>query len=361
MKNLQKRLLVVAIILCMCLTTSVQTFAYTISYSSPYNYWTTRYSSSRYSTTSYFNNPSASSYDPNTVSIIVINPSVPTTTPQSEPIANPAPTPEPASAPPAPAVTPTPAPAVTPVPTPTPAPSPVVTPTQPALKVTVVKIGKDTVYETPMYVFDTGKAGKTVWINGGTHGNETSGYQAALKFLDQVKNGQITIKTGKLIILPQANIQATTAHKRFAPDGVNLNLAFPKAETSPAPTYPLAKAIWAQILKYKPDYFLDLHESIYYHNLDSSNTGQTIIYMPIKDGRTITNSIITELNKNITDSVAKYTALRYPVSGSIARATSECLDTVSFIAEACDNETLTTRVNNHVNTCKYLLKFVGML
>ena len=57
--------------------------------------------------------------------------------------------------------------------------------------------------DTPVYVMDSGKPGGTVFIAGGTHGNEPSGYVTAILLVENA-----VPKAGRLIIIPHANASA---------------------------------------------------------------------------------------------------------------------------------------------------------
>ena len=60
--------------------------------------------------------------------------------------------------------------------------------------------------DTPVYILDSGKPGGAVLIVGGTHGNEPSGYVAALLLAENARP-----TAGKLFIMPYANRDAVSS------------------------------------------------------------------------------------------------------------------------------------------------------
>ena len=116
-----------------------------------------------------------------------------------------------------------------------------------------------TTVETTVYVFKSNVSGPTVFITGGTHGDELAGWHAALKLLERDDY------RGTVIIIPRLNRLACELEQRYpgTVDGVkytDLNRAFPGDENGTI-TQQLAYAIQEEILKYDPKYVIDLHES----------------------------------------------------------------------------------------------------
>jgi len=73
-------------------------------------------------------------------------------------------------------------------------------------------------FATESYIIHSGHPGPTVMIVGGVHGNEPAGAEAA---------GNIShwpLKTGRLIVIPRANMPGLDANKRLIP-GLGTNLS----------------------------------------------------------------------------------------------------------------------------------------
>lgn len=216
-----------------------------------------------------------------------------------------------------------------------------------------ITVASGTKYATPMYIIDSGKAGPTVMIVGGVHGNERAGYKAAAKVKD------FNIKKGKLLVLPQANKRAVAAGTRSG-GGSDLNRAFPKTKSGSS-TNTLSKAIFQQVKKYDPDWLMDMHEGANYQKLKSSSSvGQSLIYYPKSQTRIVGNKIVNSMNANISTSYKKFSLLRYPVSGSLARASAIQCGTNAFIFETCSRDPLNTRINRQVKAANILLGHLGM-
>lgn len=213
-----------------------------------------------------------------------------------------------------------------------------------------VTIAPGTIYATPMYVIDSGKAGPTVMIVGGVHGNETAGYTAAAK----VKSWDI--KKGKLIVLPQANKKAVARHTRTY--NGDLNRDFPQSSTQSADNT-LSRSIWSAVKKYDVDWLMDMHEGYSYAKL-SDSVGQSLIYYPNSTTQTMASAIVKNLNSDISTSYKKFSLFRYPVKGSLARAAGQYQGVHAFIFETCDNPSLSVRVNYQLKAANTLLSRLDM-
>lgn len=147
---------------------------------------------------------------------------------------------------------------------------------------TSYEILASTIYETTVYVFTSNLPGPTVMIVGGIHGDEIAGWQVAQTLVTKDDY------RGKVIIIPKANILATTLQKRYPGQetkGVyqgisysDLNRVFP-GKIDGTITEQIAYAIIEEVEKYQPDYIVDLHESRRsYTDKKSPLIGDEIIY-----------------------------------------------------------------------------------
>ncbi len=216
-----------------------------------------------------------------------------------------------------------------------------------------VTVASGTIYATPLYIIDSGKAGPTVMIVGGVHGNETAGYKAAAKVKD------FNITKGRLLVLPQANKRAVANHTRSI-GGADLNRDFPTSKSDSADNT-LSKAIFKVVKDYDVDWLMDMHEGANYQKLTSSSSvGQSLIYYPDSQTKTVGSKIINSMNTNIGTSYKKFSLLRYPVSGSLSRASAIVCGTNSFIFETCSKDPLSTRIDRQVKAANILLGHLGM-
>jgi hypothetical protein len=241
----------------------------------------------------------------------------------------------------------------TPAPTPPASKEPVeVEKDQPKVEKKVLASG--TKYATDLYIYRSGKPGPTVMIVGGVHGNEPAGYKAAGNAKDY------SVKKGTLIVLPQANKRAVAINKRYVSGEGDLNRDFPRTK-SESPDNTLSKAIYNAVKTYDVDWLMDMHEGYdYYKNKSTSSVGQSLIYYPANSTKTIASKIVSNLNKGISTSSKKFSLLRYPVKGSLARSTGEFLDVNSFIFETCTKQKLSTRIDYQLKAANTLLAQLGM-
>lgn len=129
------------------------------------------------------------------------------------------------------------------------------------------KIMKGTSLETEVYVFKSSIEGPTIFITGGTHGDEVAGWKAAEKLITEeyYKNYK-----GTVIVIPHLNALGVSLQERYPGvsskglyNGIqyrDLNRAFPGKEDGTI-TEKLAYTICEEVRKYNPKYVVDLHES----------------------------------------------------------------------------------------------------
>ncbi len=228
----------------------------------------------------------------------------------------------------------------------------VVTPSASAAT-SVKTIAGGTKYATKMYVIKSGVPGPVVMVVGGTHGNEPAGYKAA----NVIKN--YTVKKGTLLVIPEANRIAVANYTRTATGVGDLNRSFP-TYSKDKPDDPLAKAIWQTVKDYKVRYLFDLHEGYNFHLTVSSSWGQTVIYYPNSGTKALADRMVRSLNSSITSSGKKFSTVRYPVAGSLARSTGQYLGVHSFTIESCRKETINSRIGRHTTAVKSALRYLGM-
>jgi uncharacterized protein len=226
-------------------------------------------------------------------------------------------------------------------------------PAEAATTTKTVTIAAGTKYATPMYVIKSSVPGPVVMFVGGVHGNETAGYKAAA----QVKD--FSIQKGTLLVIPQANKLAVANHTRTYA-GMDLNRDFPKSSSESADTT-LAKSIFSQVKNYDVDWLIDMHEGANYERLTSSTSvGQSLIYYPDTQTKAIGSKIVNSLNGGISTTYKKFSLLRYPVSGSLSRASAIVCGTNSFIFETCSRDSLDTRVSRQLKAANMLLDYLNM-
>ncbi len=235
-----------------------------------------------------------------------------------------------------------------------------VTGIEPALSRTSGLIGASKPWQTPYYCIDSGQGGPTVMIVGGIHGDEPSGPYAA----DQIRHWPIT--SGKLIVIPRANVLALTANKRLTPGEpnslYNLNRNFPKHdEPKDAARSQPGKSIWSLVNKHHPDWLIDLHEGFDFCISNPDSVGSSIIAFPNAETKMITRQMIDTVNETISDPDRKMVLLKMPIDGSLARAAGEHLNIKSMIVETTSRkQALSIRVRQHRIMVHCLLSYLKM-
>lgn len=215
-------------------------------------------------------------------------------------------------------------------------------------------LAEGTKWATKLYIIRSNVPGPTVMVVGGVHGSEEAGYKAA----EQIKDW--SIEKGTLLVLPHANQRAIDINRRYVQGEGDLNRDFPQS-SSESPDNTLSKAIYNAVQKYDVDWLMDMHEGYdFYKNKSTDSVGQSLIYYPHNNMSQTAESIVDSLNAGISTSYHEFSLLKYPVKGSLARATAQYLGVNSFIFETCEKQSLSTRINYQLKAAEKLLSELGM-
>ncbi|NLG32918.1 MAG: hypothetical protein GX550_05305 [Syntrophomonadaceae bacterium] len=214
-------------------------------------------------------------------------------------------------------------------------------------------IAKETDYETDLFIIKGNDPGPVILIVGGVHGNEVAGVRAAKRIKD------LHIKRGTLLVLPEANKNAVKMDRRYVPGKWDLNRTFPTSSND-KPSNPLSRAIYSLLSDYSVDWVLDLHEGINYNQV-SDSVGQSVIYYARNNTESYAKSIVNTLNQDISSSNRKFSLLKNPVQGSLARSAGEYEECNAMIIETCMKDKLETRIDYHVEAVKVVLGKLNML
>ncbi len=135
-----------------------------------------------------------------------------------------------------------------------------------------VILGRQQVYQTVYYVFDSGRPGPRVLVQAGIHGDEVAGIYA----LEQLRP-RLRVHSGLLIILPRINPPAIAINRRFY--HLDLNRVFPGLPGCEPYEFPLARELFLLVKQHQVEYTLTLHEARTLHRPGRAKTfGQTIVY-----------------------------------------------------------------------------------
>jgi predicted deacylase len=200
-------------------------------------------------------------------------------------------------------------------------------------------IATDTRHLTPLYRVDSGQPGPVIFIAGGLRGNETWSSTATLQFLTRGWRP----RRGSLVLLPEANRLALDLGLAAAPGEGDLNRSFPLA-AGQAPIGPLATGIWEAIRRHRVTHVLTFTEGADYYRSNRGEFGQTVIYHQMTGAQSLAERMVTDLNAGESRAIARWTALRGPVRGSLARAAGEVLGLTAFLVEVSARESLEARI-----------------
>ena len=215
-------------------------------------------------------------------------------------------------------------------------------------------------FETPCYTVDSGKPGPTVLVVGGVHGNEPAGALAA----EGIRHWPII--SGRLVVIPRANVPGLNANKRLIPNLdtnlSNLNRNYPRAgQPDNNARGDLAIAIWKIAVDNKPDWVLDLHEGYDFHQVNDKSVGSSVICFPIPAGQQAADAMLTAVNAGITNETLKFVRRDMPIDGSLARAGGEHLHVPSMTLETTDKLPIDIRVQEQHTMVRTLLTRLGMV
>jgi hypothetical protein len=150
-----------------------------------------------------------------------------------------------------------------------------------------------TVYETPLYVFGSGRPGKTALVLGGVHGNEPGGWLAADRVVQQLRP-----ENGALLVVPRANRVAINLLERTTEALADLNRSYPGFDDG-RPMERMATEIVNAIREFRVDLVHDMHESwAFYKDRTTNGTaflGETVATNG-EQGVTLVKTVIERVN-----------------------------------------------------------------
>lgn len=212
-------------------------------------------------------------------------------------------------------------------------------------------LGIDEKYTTSYYVIQSGKKGPTIFIVGGTHGDELAGWSAAEKLLKYRPD------KGKLVIIPYANKRAVEKKIRFLPSESDLNRAYPGQKDGTI-MEKLAYDIYGLIEKMETDLLLDLHESQGFMVDNSKYLGQSIIAYQNSSSIWLALNGREIINQDIAIEKHQIHLLSHPKKGTLTWAVGKNLDIPAFTVETCKEIELDKRIDYQIKVVKGILEQV---
>lgn len=151
-------------------------------------------------------------------------------------------------------------------------------------------------YETPLYVFGSGRPGRIALALGGVHGNEPGGWLAADWVVENRRPGD-----GALLVIPRANRVAIGLFERTTDALGDLNRSYPGFEDG-RPMELMAAEIVNAIREFHVDLVHDMHESWSFYK-DRATNGTAFIGETIATngdaGTALVTSVIDRVNATV--------------------------------------------------------------
>ena len=228
------------------------------------------------------------------------------------------------------------------------------------------KIMEGTTLETEVYVFTSSIEGPTIFITGGTHGDEVAGWKAADKLITEEYYKNFI---GKVIVIPHLNKLACELEQRYP--GVSssgkyngetysdLNRAFP-GRADGTLIERLAYAICEEVKKYNPKYVVDLHESRGSYDPDETGRyklGNELLYANGKS-MILCEEIIDVFNNNfLSAGDTKWNQEGPGVAGSFNEYYGQTLKCYGFTIETSRQLSVEKRVSQQLTILEILFDY----
>lgn len=122
------------------------------------------------------------------------------------------------------------------------------------LSISIDRLPTGTLIDIPVYVFNAKKAGPTILVQAGLHGDEINGIEIVRRMIAEKR---FRVKKGAIIAVPILNIFGFIHFSRDVPDGKDVNRSFPGTKSGSMASriaYHYVTEIMHQI-----DYGIDLH------------------------------------------------------------------------------------------------------
>lgn len=192
-------------------------------------------------------------------------------------------------------------------------------------------LASNTPFATPYYVITGQLPGPVFMVVSGIHGNEIGSIRAAQELVNMLMRRELSIQKGTLIIVPLVNEKAYRKRSRGVPD---LNRTFPRKSNTSA-RHPLAAALFQVIQRYRPAWYLDLHEANGLSQRNAKRLGQTLIIQPGSRGVPIVRHIIKNINSSITNPAYRFNIRLRELPGSSRTAVARIIGAKAVTVETC--------------------------
>lgn len=218
-------------------------------------------------------------------------------------------------------------------------------------------LASSTSHATPYYVIRGGLPGPVFMVVSGIHGNETASIRAAKNIVNHLRQGELYIYRGTLIIVPLMNQKAYRKRIRGVPD---LNRTFPRTRNGSA-KHPLSVALLQLVRRYRPTWYLDLHEANGLSQRSPKRLGQSIIVKPGSQGTVTARRIIKDINRTIANTSYHFNIRLRERPGSSRAAVSRIIGAKAFTVETCWSLDRDLRIRYQIDIVSRFLRSAGLM
>lgn len=206
----------------------------------------------------------------------------------------------------------------------------------------------DSELEIPVFERKGGESGPVIYVAGGTHGDETAGWQAAIELR------RAELQAGTLYVAAPLNAYGAEHDRRKTRQDRDLNRNFPGGPDG-CDAEQIAWAVFQDIREKQPDLVLDLHEARVPEgkrdDLRSAIICQDV--QPVGD-------LVLDLLEAFREEDRPLTLYGSPPAGSLNRTVTEELNIPVITVETGRDEELSRRVERQLAIVEYVLSWYDM-
>ena len=157
-------------------------------------------------------------------------------------------------------------------------------------------------YPSPNFNIDTDI---TILIVAGTHGNEPAGHFALKEMINKLETGSMSVKNGRLILVPSVNFCALKENARMTSKTGDINRQYPHDNNvDSVSTNEINNAVMKLVKE--SNFIIDIHEGWGYNRKNNGSMGSTLSPSDTQLSYQLAFDIVTEMNKNINEEHKKF-------------------------------------------------------
>lgn len=208
-----------------------------------------------------------------------------------------------------------------------------------------------------VHLFEADAEGPTALILAGIHGDEVAGVHA----VDELLEEGLRPARGRLLLVPVMNPAAYRVRQRTAPNGLDLNRAFPGDATAAEPERRLARLFMDLVEEQRPALVATLHESRKRHHPEVAQSfGQTVIY-GVRPMPPVVSVVVERMNAALEHPYERWAPHYFPVATSSTEVIVEAIGCVGLCIETWMGFEERRRIDMHKVVVRTLLEHFGLI